>query len=193
MNEHPTLTSGWKDASRLDGFVRQISLLLFPKRRLVARFKAVDQKMPSVTFWQEGKECCAVFLFDQTLKENHLYDIFKIFSSMEDEGLIIADSNRIRTTMEIFAPDFEYQFLSKLRFFSWQVRAYEWLLNQEDGKETILVQEVNAASKQILPKSTHVSGVTEFNGDTLEPISSEELSAFVELGIDLRKMRENNV
>ena len=190
MNSSSALTSGWKDATSFDQLARQITSFLFPNRRLIARFKS-DSALPSVTLWQEGSECFLAYLTDQSMREEHLTEILNVFSKIYDEGIVASDQPALRMAMSLFAAGFHPNFLSKLRFFAWPTQTYAWARSESDQKETVLVREVGHPIKQTPFKSESLrpgNGASE--NVRPEGLSSEELSAFVQLGMDLRKIRQ---
>ncbi len=193
MNTSGRLTSGWKEATRLDHLTRQVASFLFPSRRLIARLMT-EGDAPSVTLWKDGNQCCLVYLTDQALREENLADILRTLSVIYNEGIISNDSNSSRVLLNVFSPDLHLDFLSKLHFFSCPIQTYEWLFGENEKKEAILIQEVTAATKKPPPKDlSFPEGVKITEGERFEPISSEELSAFVELGMDLRKIRQTPI
>ena len=75
-----------------------------------------------------------------------------------------------------------------MRFLSLTVQTYEWFLSTGNQKETVLVKEVLPEKEKTVKTQIGPSSLMDSSVDKL---SSEELSAFVQLGMDLRRIRQN--
>ena len=188
MIETAAWTSGWKDATRLDQLARQLNTFLFPTRRLVARLNISDAAL-SVTLWREGNLCCLAYVTDRALAKESLSDVLVVFSRAYEEGMVAGEPAVKNVTMCLFSSDFHADFLARLWFFSWPIQTYEWSLGDVDQKETVLVKEVTWESKQLPVCSRSSDETARDESPQLAPLTSEELSAFVQLGMDLQKIR----
>ena len=182
------LTTQWKDASPLDQRARQINLFLFSKRRPIARLKSDEISDASLTLWRENDYYVLVYLTPRDMKPE---DVALILSSLEEMALhgISTDKSFSNLLINIFARKFQIGFISKLRFLSVLIQTYEWFVSDDNQKETILVKEITSPPREEHEKKMAVDKnevVFEAPNDVL---TSEELAAFVQLGMDLRKIR----
>jgi hypothetical protein len=135
-----------------------------------------------------------VYLTEQVMKAAHIVTVLDLLEKAEAEAAF-NDQWMSKLSVYWFALRFDFDFLSKLRFFSVPVQAYEWRVSRDDGKETVLVHEISYAHKKEEKKMEAENTERNFPGalstqPLLQPLTSEELSAFVQLGMDLRKTRQ---
>jgi hypothetical protein len=193
MSEFATFTFHWKDASPLDQTVKQISSFLFPGWRCIGRLKSENVLDSSLTMWRDGNRCTLVYLTNQIMKAAHVVTILDFLEKAAAEG---ASNNQWISKLSVclFALKFDSDFLSKLRFFSSPIQTYEWGVSCDDGKETVLVHEIGLSGrkeeKKAWTENGEESSKTPSSQPLLQPLTSEELSAFVQLGMDLRKTRQ---
>lgn len=180
MSDQVEFTSNWKDACALDLSAQQITTFLHPERKCIARLKlAQSPQDKSITLWTDSKACFLVFLTDQTLKEDAVIQIITSVERVMRQEAFSSDRWLASLSVNVFSTKFDLALLSKLRFLALRLQTYEWSISTRDGKETILVREVKY-------QKVDTNTVSE---SFANPLSSEELSAFVQLGMDLRKIR----
>ncbi|MBI4387686.1 MAG: hypothetical protein HY582_01420 [Candidatus Omnitrophica bacterium] len=182
------LTTQWKDASLLDQRARQIHLFLFPDRRPIARLKLEEVLDGSLTLWREAERYVLVYLTPHEIKADGVAIVLSSLEEMASHG-IAADQSLSNFLINIFAKRFEPGFLARLQFLSIPVETYEWSASDENQKETVLVKEIFPPSRGEIGKKLLVNGNAVISDVSYDPLTSEELAAFVQLGMDLRKIR----
>ena len=185
---HFSFTSTWKDIPELDQLARQISSFLFPKRRLIARCRFERDDL-SVILSKEADYYHLLYFTKNVMTSDEIGPLLDIFATALDQIGLSIEQVRTRISLDLFANDFEMQFLERLKLIISKVNTHAWHATRVDQREFIMLKEAKSPLKENHHKADASGYVSHSpNSFLTDELTSEELSEFAQLGLDLRKI-----
>lgn len=173
----------------LDAQSRQMVSFLFEQNQFVAKLKRADTHA-SLSLWDVPQKRVLVYVTSASIEEQDIAKLLNACFDLAAKREWLSSYRREGFEVHLFAPRFDSGFITKLPFLLIKVHCYEWQSARAgDKKETTLIRELVVPAIAGRQEGNVLKpGVLESN--SVKPLSADELSALVQLGMELRQKRE---